>query len=106
MYDDKVARRDLLAHIDASILVQFTSGTIAYGRQLIEKEITDDLHFGSRFHLHAVSTCGNVSVIEGININSAEYPDRCPSGTVLVTFRGRDKIERLHFHHTVSRLPS
>ncbi len=105
MHIDTQARRQMLDHVAPSLLIRFTSGKTATGRHLIRQELDDDIRFGSSLNVHTVTTCGNVSVIEGTNINAPEYPDRCPPATIVVTFRGKDQIERLHFFHS-ARTPA
>ncbi len=105
MHTDTQAAREMLDHVAPSLLIRFTSGKTATGRHLIKQELDDDIRFGSLLNVHTVTTCGNVSVIEGTNTNAPEYPDRCPPATIVVTFRGKDQIERLHFFHS-ARTPA
>jgi len=40
----------------------------------------------------AVSS-GNISLLQGPNLNHPDFPDRCAPATVLVVFRRNDKVE-------------
>ena len=96
LYDDHRIRKELLDQFHPSMHIRFTSGRTAKGIEKLEKEVYEDLHYGSRFAIREICGSGNISVIEGVNINSAEYPDRCPASSVFVTFRGESKIETFH----------
>jgi hypothetical protein len=78
----------------------FTSGNTAYGRQYIQKEIEDDLLYGSSFSDVQVTSSGSLSIVEVCNINSAEYPDRCPDSGIFVLFRNKNKVIRFNLHNS------
>ncbi len=96
LYDDHAVRQELIEHFHPGLHIRFTSGRMAMGREKLIKEVNDDLHHGSAFRLKEIACSGNIAVIEGVNVNSIEYPDRCPVSTVFVTFRGENKIETFH----------
>jgi RNA polymerase sigma-70 factor (ECF subfamily) len=100
LYEDQDIRNEFYGHLLPTLDVHFTSGKMGKGRDLIEREVSDDLIFGTQFKVHDISSCGNISVIEGINQNTSEYPDRCPSSTVFVAIRKNDKIEHLHIFNS------
>ncbi|HMQ06004.1 MAG TPA: RNA polymerase sigma factor [Saprospiraceae bacterium] len=90
-YDDPEARREFINHFNLNLQLRFTSSKLAVGRKLLEAEFNDDLKYGSRFNLKEVNTCGNISILEGFNTNSIEYPDRCAHSTIIVLFREDQK---------------
>ena len=96
MYDDLQTRNELFEHHHPDIFVRFTSGKWSNGRSLLEYEINEDLHFGTRFLVNEVASSGNISVIEGPNHNFAESPDRCAPSTVMVVFRENGVIQTIH----------
>lgn len=96
VYDDASIRNELFDHLHPSISIRFTSGKSGMGRRIIEKEVDDDLYYGTRFHACEIASCGNISVIEGFNSNTPEHPDRCPSSSVLVAFRQNEKVASFH----------
>jgi hypothetical protein len=85
----------MLNHFDPALHMQFTSGKIGKGRIILEREINDDLKFGSRLKVKEVFSSGNLSVLEGHNLNSREYPDRCPPATTVLLLRNNDKVESI-----------
>lgn len=89
---DARARQEFLKQLDPDVYVRFTSGKGENGRQVMESGIDDDLRHGSSFHVREVSTACNISVIEGVNSNSLEFPDHCPPSSVLVFFRNSDNF--------------
>lgn len=91
-YDDTPARNEFIRQLNPALHVRYTSGNSGTGRALLEKEFNNDLLYGSRFHVKDVNSCGNISVMEGINTNSPEYPDRCAPSSVIVLFRKKDKM--------------
>jgi RNA polymerase sigma-70 factor (ECF subfamily) len=95
-YDDMNARKELFDHHHKDLNLRFTSGKTAKGRKLVEKEIDDDLFFGSRFQVREVISSGNISVVEGMNVNHIRYPDRCAPMTTMVLFRKDEQINTLH----------
>ncbi len=96
IYDDHLSRNEFFNHLNPMLNVRFTSGKSGNGRGIFEKEINDDLTFGSRFNVKQIASCGNISVVEGINSNNIEYPDRCSPSSVFVVFRQSEKISDFH----------
>ncbi|HEX5025319.1 MAG TPA: RNA polymerase sigma factor, partial [Agriterribacter sp.] len=94
------ARDKFLNHLNTDIKFVFTSGKTDYGRQVIEHQIEEDLMHGSYFgEINAISN-GNISVVEALNINSVEYPDRCPESTILVMYRTGKKATQVNLHNS------
>lgn len=96
LYLDWENRKEFIEHFDPLLNIRFTSGKTAQGRDLFEKEITDDLDHGTFFKVNIITTSGNISVIEGGPVQSSEFPDRCPPSSVLIMFRENDKVDTLH----------
>lgn len=90
-YNDPLSRNAFLTHLNKDLQLRYTSGESGVGRIVLEKEFNNDLLYGSQFNLKNVSSCGNISVLEGYNTNSVEYPDRCAPSTVVVLFRSENK---------------
>lgn len=90
-YEDPDARNEFINHLKPDLLIRFTSSKSARGRKLLEEEFNNDLIYGSRLNIKEVSSCGNISVLEGFNTNSPEYPDRCAPSSVVVLFRNNGR---------------
>ncbi len=91
-YDYPDARNEFVKQLNPALLVRYTSGKSGTGRAILEKEFNNDLLYGSRFQVKEVNSCGNISVLEVINTNSPEYPDRCAPSSVIVLFRNNERI--------------
>ena len=37
-----------------------------------------------------------ISIVEGMNLNHPDYPDRCAPNTTLVFVRGKDKVQSMY----------
>ena len=96
LYHDWENRKEFIEHFDPMLNLRFTSGKLAQGRTLFEKEIADDLNHGTFFEASTITSSGNISVIEGFTNNPPEFPDRCPPSSVLIMFRENDKVDTLH----------
>jgi len=94
------SREKLLQHLDKNLQLIFTSGNSVYGRRFIEKEIEDDLIYGSCFDKIEVMSSGYLSIVEVSNFNSKEYPDRCPDKGIFLLYRNKNKVRRLNFHNS------
>ena len=94
------SREKFTQHLDKNLHLVFTSGKTAYGRKLIEKEIEEDLLHGNSFAEIEVMTSGSISIVEVKNINSKEYPARCPESGIFVLYRSNNKINRLNLHNS------
>jgi RNA polymerase sigma factor (sigma-70 family) len=95
LYDDAVVRNEMFDHLLPSLDIRFTSGKTGRGRKIIEREITDDLVYGSRFLVHEVVSSGNITILEGPNFNNEEYPDRCAPSMAMILFRKNEKVASL-----------
>lgn len=96
LYDDAGIRNELFNHLHPMLNIRFTSGKLGKGRQIIENEVSEDLEYGTRFNAAEITSCGNMTIIEGFNSNTKEYPDRCPPSSVLVLFRENQQVNALH----------
>ena len=94
------SREKFTQHLDKNLHLIFSSGKTAYGRKLIEREIDEDLFYGNSFGNIAVMTSGSISIVEVKNINSKEYPTRCPESGIFVLYRNKHKISRLNLHNS------
>lgn len=94
------SREKLLQHLDKNLQLVFTSGNTLYGRQFIENEIEDDLLYGSSFGNIQVMSSGSLSIVEVCNINSKEYPSRCPDNGIFVLYRTGNAVSRINFHNS------
>lgn len=91
-YEDPAIRIEFFNHLDPVLRLRYTSGRTGRGREHLEREVDDDLEMGSRYIVKEVNTCGNVSVLEGINVNTTEFPNRCAPSSVIVLFRDNRQI--------------
>lgn len=100
VYTSSQDRERLIEHFDKNLQLVFSSGKSACGRKVVEQQIEEDLLYGNRFTDLQVMTSGNLSIVEARNINSPDYPNRCPAGTVFVLRRTGDKTTWLRLHHS------
>jgi len=100
IYNNQIIRNSFFDHFIPDLKLHFTSGKSMMGRPLIEKEINDDLYYGSRFQAQSFVNIGNIGIIEGIAVNSTEYPDRCPPFMTLVVKRNTSKAIELNIHNS------
>lgn len=94
------ARNTFYNHLSGDIQFSFTSGKTDFGRPVIQKEIEEDIRHGSFFSDLKVSTSNNISVIEAFNMNSEEFPDRCPESTLLVLYRKGREVVKASLHNS------
>lgn len=93
------ARNKFLNHLNTNTKLVFSSGKADYGRRVIARQIEEDIFHGSRFGEVNIISNGNISVVEAQNINSVEYPDRCPVSTILVLYRDGKKVTQANLHN-------
>jgi RNA polymerase sigma factor (sigma-70 family) len=96
---DSTVRKNFTGHFLQQLEIKFTSGRTAHGRGLFEKEINDDIAYGTSYGIGTVFNLKDIGVIQGENINSKEYPDRCPPTSTLIFHRKSDKTFLLQFHN-------
>jgi len=96
IYDDMQARKDFFSHIHPLLSIRFTSGKTGTGRNILEQEVNNDLRYGSRFNIKEAVSSGNITVMEGPNLNHPDFPDRCAPATTLVLFRNQSQVQQLH----------
>ena len=98
MYESEGARQRLIQHFEKKIEITFTSGKVGAGRNYLEHEIENDLYYGSRYQPTNIVSCDNISIVEGTNFNSPEFPARCPANSVFVLFREKGRVQRLNLY--------
>jgi RNA polymerase sigma-70 factor (ECF subfamily) len=104
MYDDANVRNMIFEHFDRNTRVRFSGAKLQTGRHIIEREIDQDLFHGSRFEPTDIMTSGNISVIDGVCLNSKEYPDRCPPISTMVVVRTDNCITAIHLYFSQKQL--
>jgi len=95
VYDNNEGRNEFFNHLIPLLQIRFTSGKMGIGRNILEEEVNNDLSFGSRFIVTEVVSSGNVSLMEGHNLNHPDFPDRCAPATSIVIFRKNNMVETL-----------
>ena len=98
---DNNVRKTFGNHLLPDLTIRFTSGKTAQGRELFEKEINDDITYGTSYGIGTVFNLKDIGIIQGENINSKEYPDRCPPTSTLIFHRKIDKTFFLQFHNAL-----
>lgn len=96
MYADRGVKNEFVQHMHPLMNIRFTSGKLKTGRSIMEGVFDDDLAYGSKLCVTEVISSGDISVVEGPNINSPEYPDHCPASSAVVLFRGAKQIVTCH----------
>ena len=96
---DEVIRKNFTNHLMPDLTISYTSGKAAQGRILIEREFDEDLKYGTAYKLGSIFNLKDIGIIQGENINSSEYPDRCPPTSTLIFHRKTDKTFHLQFHN-------
>lgn len=98
MHFDAAMRGRLFEHLATDLVLILTSGREVQGRGYVEASIADDLVHGSWFKPLRVLTSGNLSVVDGENVNSAEHPVHCPPRSTMVLMRDGSHVTRLHLY--------
>jgi len=100
LYHEWDERKEFIEHFIPMLNIRFTSGKLVRGRNLFEKEISEDLDYGTILLVNNINSSGNITVIEGEPLNSPEHPDRCPPSSILVMFREEGKVDTLHLFNS------
>ena len=87
-----------ISHFHRDVLVGWSNGTVARGRQHLAAEINDDLEAGVRLDIKRVMTHTGIAVLEGSFVNPAESPTHCPPGIALVVFQKTDRASGIRLH--------
>jgi len=87
-----------VSHFSTDLLMGWSSGKLARGRQHLAAEGDGDLAAGVRIDLERVMTNDTIAVVEGRFVNPPEAPDHCPPGVALVLFQDDDQTSALRLH--------
>ncbi|MEO8398970.1 MAG: sigma-70 family RNA polymerase sigma factor [Ignavibacteriaceae bacterium] len=100
------SRLKLIEHILPNVKILYTSGKTATGREPIKKELDEDIKFGIRYNTQTVFNLKDIGIIQGENINSAEYPDRCPPTSTFIFKRIKEKAFFMQIHNEARKTAS
>jgi RNA polymerase sigma-70 factor (ECF subfamily) len=92
-------RNKFINHFLPDISIRYTSSKTVRGRSFIEREIEEDIKFGISYDVHSVFNLKNTGILQAENINSIDYPDRCPPMTTFIFHRKSDVTHYLQLHN-------
>jgi hypothetical protein len=98
MQSDGNVRDSFTNHMLPELTIRFTNGDLKRGRTIMEREISEDIKYGTSYRLNTVFNLNGIGIVQGENINSPEYPDRCPRLTTLIFYRTAGKSHHINFH--------
>ncbi len=98
MQIDGNVRDNFTNHMLPELTIRFSNGELKRGRTLMEREIAGDIKYGTSYQLNSVFNLNGIGIVQGENINSVEYPDRCPPMTTLIFYRTANKSHHINFH--------
>jgi RNA polymerase sigma factor (sigma-70 family) len=87
-----------VSHFATDLLIGWSGGKMARGREHLVAEIEGDLAVGVRIDLERVMTNDGIAVVEGRFVNPPEAPDHCPPGVALVMFGDDDRTSAMRLH--------
>jgi len=87
-----------VSHFTTDLLIGWSGGKMARGREHLVAEIEGDLAVGVRIDLERVMTNDGIAVVEGRFVNPPEAPDHCPPGVALVMFGDDDRTSAMRLH--------
>ena len=87
-----------VSHFAPDLLIGWSGGKRARGREHLVAEIEGDLAVGVRIELERVMTNDGIAVVEGRFVNPPEAPGHCPPGVALVMFGSDDRTRAMRLH--------
>jgi len=87
-----------VSHFATDLLIGWSGGRMARGREHLVTEIEGDLAVGVRIDLERVMTNDGIAVVEGRFVNPPEAPDHCPPGVALVMFGSDRRTSAIRLH--------
>ena len=87
-----------VSHFATDLLIGWSGGRMARGREHLVAEIEGDLAVGVRIDLERVMTNDGIAVVEGRFVNPPEAPDHCPPGVALVMFGSDRRTSAIRLH--------
>ena len=101
IYKDTIVQNEFINHLLPDITIIYTSGAEAIGREPMIKEIEDDIKYGSFYSVNSIFNLKDIGIIQGENLNSSEYPERCPPASTFIFYRKRNKVYSLRVHNSI-----
>lgn len=87
-----------ISHFDRDLLVGWSHGKRARGREHLAAEIDGDLAAGVRLDIVRVVSHDGIAVVEGRFTNPPEAADHCPPGIALVLFQPGARPTGIRMH--------
>lgn len=89
---------EFIARFEPDLMVGWSNGKQARGREHLAAEIEGDLDAGVRIEVVKVLASDGVSIVEGRFVNPVESPTHCPPGIALVLFEPRERATGIRMH--------
>ena len=87
-----------VSHFATDLIVGWSNGKLARGREHLAAEIDGDLAAGVRIDLERVMTHDGIAVVEGRFVNPPHAPDHCPPGIALVLLGRGERMTTIRLH--------
>jgi RNA polymerase sigma-70 factor (ECF subfamily) len=87
-----------ITHFDRDLVVGWSHGKLARGREHLAAEIEADLAAGVRLDIARVVSHDGLAVVEGRFVNPPDAIDHCPPGIALVLFQAGARPTRIRMH--------
>jgi len=91
-------RNRFINHLGKNVKIYFPEAPVPMGHRAFENLIIDDHLHGSHLKPLEVFSCGNISIVESEHFNSVEHPNHCPSRSIQILIRKKDKVDRMNFY--------
>jgi RNA polymerase sigma-70 factor (ECF subfamily) len=89
---------EFISHCSRDLVVGWSNGEHAIGREHLAAEVDDDLEAGVRLDVARVMASDGVAVVEGRFVNPSTAPDHCPPGIALVLFETDARATAIRLH--------
>ncbi|QHT68772.1 sigma-70 family RNA polymerase sigma factor [Rhodocytophaga rosea] len=91
-------KNEFINHLQKDVQIILSGQEMLAGNCFFDRKVSEDKQVGSWLKTSNVTSCGDISILEADHFNSPEHPFHCPSQSVAVLYRNKNKVSKMYLY--------